>query len=367
MILINDFKAEPREMREAMLAAAARVLASGWYILGEEVSAFEQEWARACGANYAIGVGNGMDAIEMSLRLLNIGPGDEVITTPMTAFATVLAIVRAGATPVLADIERETALLSPDSVQRCISGKTRAIIPVHLYGQIRNTGAWRDLCMEKGIELIEDCAQSHLAQLDGKFAGTFGRVGAFSFYPTKNLGAPGDAGALITNEAGLAKRAGRLRNYGQSARYHHPEMGMNSRLDEIHAAMLGVRLKWLDAFTARRREIARSYFDEFQNPFVCLLAEPEEPTAHVFHLFVVTCAHRDALQAHLESRGIQSLIHYPIPVHHQEPFRQIKRDPQGLTVSEQHAATCVSIPCHPQLTDTDVGAVIEAVNTFEID
>jgi dTDP-4-amino-4,6-dideoxygalactose transaminase len=367
MILINDFKAEPQEMRDAMLAAASRVLGSGWYILGDELTAFEREWARACGVEYAIGVGNGMDAIEISLRLLDIGPGDEVITTPMTAFATVLAIVRAGATPVLADIERETALLSFESVRRCISPRTKAIVPVHLYGQIRDTAAWQSLCVEKGIELVEDCAQAHLATLDGKVAGTFGRLGAYSFYPTKNLGALGDAGAIITNDAGLAKRAARLRNYGQSVRYHHPDLGMNSRLDEIQAAFLSVRLGWLEGFTARRREIARSYFAEMHNPLVSLMAEPVEPAAHVYHLFVVTCPHRDALQAHLESRDIQSLIHYPIPVHHQESCRQIGRDPLGLSVSEQHAASCLSIPCHPQLSDNDVQAVIAAVNAFEVD
>lgn len=367
MILINDFRAEPREIRDAMLAAASRVLESGWYILGEEVTAFEREWARACGAGYAIGVGNGMDAIEISLRLLDIGPGDEVITTPMTAFATVLAIVRAGATPVLADIERETALLSFDSVERCISPKTKAIVPVYLYGQMRDSAAWQNLCEKQGVELLEDCAQAHLAQLGGKVAGTFGRLGAYSFYPTKNLGAIGDGGAIITNDATLAKRAGTLRNYGQSVRYHHPELGMNSRLDEIQAAMLGVRLKWLAEFTARRREIARSYFDEMHNPLVSLMSEPSEPAAHVYHLFVVTCPHRDALQAHLQARDIQSLIHYPIPVHRQEPFRQIKRDPRGLAVSEQHAASCLSIPCHPQLSDNDVQSVIDAVNAFEVD
>jgi dTDP-4-amino-4,6-dideoxygalactose transaminase len=301
------------------------------------------------------------------LRLLDIGPGDEVITTPMTAFATVLAIVRAGATPVLADIESDTALLSFESVKRCISPKTRAIVPVHLYGQMRDTAAWQRLCAEMGIELLEDCAQAHLARLSGKVAGTFGRLGAYSFYPTKNLGAPGDAGAIITDDPALAARAARLRNYGQSVRYHHPELGLNSRLDEIQAAMLVVRMKRLEEFTQRRRDIASSYFDAMHNPLVSLMAEPADRAAHVYHLFVVTCPHRDALQAHLQSRGIQSLIHYPIPVHRQEPFRDVKRDPQGLAVSEQHAATCLSVPCHPQLSDTDVKAVIDAVNAFEVD
>ena len=253
MIVMNDFKAEPPELREAMLGAARRVLESGWYVLGNEVVAFEKKWAAACGVPQAVGVGNGMDAIEIALRALDVGPGDEVITTPMTAFATVLAILRAGATPVLADIDPETALLSIDSAARCVSPKTKALLLVHLYGQVRNMNAWTDFCAEHGIKLVEDCAQAHLATWQGKVAGSFGAAGAYSFYPTKNLGAPGDAGMLVTNDAPLGQRAGRLRNYGQSVRYHHPELGMNSRLDEIHAAMLAERMKWLQRFTERRR------------------------------------------------------------------------------------------------------------------
>lgn len=367
MILITDFKSEPPEIRSAMLAAAARVLESGWYILGEEVRTFEEQWAKACGVAHSVGVGNGMDAIEISLRVLDIGPGDEVITTPMTAFASVLAIIRAGAIPVLADIEPDTALLSIESAERCVSPRTKAVLPVHLYGQVRDMIRWSHFCAERGIELVEDCAQAHLASIDGKTAGSFGRVGAYSFYPTKNLGAPGDAGALVTNEAPLAERARRLRNYGQSVRYYHPELGMNSRLDEIQAAMLAVRLQWLDRFTARRREIADSYHRDIKNPRVGLLARPVDVSAHVYHLFVVTCDQRNALQAHLESLDIQSLIHYPIPVHHQEPCRSLRRDPAGLPVSERHAGSCLSLPCHPQMSDADVKRVIDAVNGFDID
>ncbi len=367
MILLNDFTAEPRSLRDGMLAAVSRVLESGWFVLGKEVQAFEREWAAACGVSHAVGVANGTDAIEIALRALDIGPGDEVITTPMSAFATVLAIIRAGATPVLADIEAETALLSIESAERCISAKTKAVVLVHLYGQVRNTGAWRQLCDRHGVALVEDCAQAHLARLDGKTAGTFGRVGTYSFYPTKNLGAPGDAGALITDDHHVAERAARLRNYGQSVRYCHEELGMNSRLDEVQAAILRERLKWLERFTERRREIARSYLDGMTNPAVRLMAPPAERSAHVYHLFVVTCPQREAFQAYLERRGVQSLIHYPIPVHHQAPCRQVKRDPQGLRTSESHAATCLSLPIHPQLSDGDVRAVIDAVNEFRID
>ena len=367
MILINDFKSEPAELREAMLSAIARVLDSGWYILGKEVEAFETEWAAACGTAHAVGVGNGLDAIEIALRVLDIGPGDEVITTPMTAIATVLGIVRAGAPPVLADIDESTALLSIQSVARCLTPRTRAVIPVHLYGQIRDTAKLQEFCSARGLELVEDCAQSHLAAESGLTAGSFSRVAAYSFYPTKNLGAIGDAGAIVTNDASLARHASRIRNYGQSVRYVHPEIGFNSRLDELQAAILRERLRWLRPFTERRRAIAGRYFAEIDNALIGLLSEPIEPEAHVYHLFVVRCAQREALQRHLEARGIQSLIHYPLPVHQQESFKEVRRDPEGLAVSEQHAESCLSIPCNPQLSEDDVGAVVEAINCFEID
>ncbi len=233
MILMNDFKAEPQEMREAMIDAARKVVESGWYVLGNEVASFERQWAEVCGVAHGVGVANGMDAIEIALRALDIGPGDEVITTPMTAFATVLAIIRSGAIPVLADIDPDTAILSRESVMRCLSSKTKAVVLVHLYGQIRQMPDWQALCEEHGIHLVEDCAQAHLAELQGRVAGSFGVIGAYSFYPTKNLGAVGDAGMLVTADASIAEKAQRLRNYGQSQRYHHPVRGMNSRLDEI--------------------------------------------------------------------------------------------------------------------------------------
>lgn len=367
MILMNDFKAEPAELREAMLKGARRVLESGWYVLGKEVTAFEKEWAQTCGVEHGVGVGNGMDAIEIALRSLDIGPGDEVITTPMTAFATVLAIFRAGATPVLADVDAGSALLSLKSVKRCLSSKTKAVVLVHLYGQVRAMSDWSDFCLTAGIHLIEDCAQAHLATWHGKVAGSFGVAGAYSFYPTKNLGAPGDAGMLVTRDAKLAERAACLRNYGQSVRYHHPELGMNSRLDELHAAMLAERLKWLPQFTEQRRQIAASYRAGISNPLVQQLVAPEERAAHVYHLYVITCPHRDALQAHLQAKGVQALIHYPVPIHEQTPCISIQRDPQGLLASETHAAQCLSLPCHPQMTSNDIAQVIDAVNSFKAD
>lgn len=364
MILMNDFKAEPAALQAEMLAATQRVIASGWYVLGPEVEAFERRWADAVGSRHAVGVGNGMDAIELALRALDIGPGDEVITTPMTAFATVLAVLRAGAVPVLADIDPRSGLLDPDSVQRCLGPRTRAVLPVHLYGQMRDMQRWTALCEQAGIALIEDCAQSHLARWQGKGAGRFGRAGAYSFYPTKNLGCLGDGGALVTDDEALAQRVGRLRNYGQSERYSHPELGMNSRLDELQAALLSVRLNHLAGFTRRRQAIAAAYDAGIRNPAVTLLAPPQEPEAHVYHLYVLRCTARDALQAHLKARGVQALIHYPIPVHHQPPCREIRRDPAGLAAAEQHGRECLSLPCHPQMDDGQVQAVIDAVESF---
>jgi len=364
MILMNDFKAESDELKESMHLASRKVLDSGWYVLGKEVENFEREWSQACGVAYGVGVGNGMDAIEIALRSLDIGSGDEVITTSMTAFATVLAISRAGATPILADIEIDTAQLSIESAKRCITKKTKAIVLVHLYGEVRNAQAWVDLCNENNIELIEDCAQAHLATWQGRVAGSFGKAGAYSFYPTKNLGAPGDAGMLVTNDESVAVKASCLRNYGQSVRYHHPVLGMNSRLDEMQAAILSARLKWLAEFTERRREIASFYRTEIKNPLISLLSEPQESSSHAYHLFVVICNTRDKLQAHLQLCGIQALIHYPIPIHHQKPCENILRDPQGLRNSEDHANTCLSLPCHPQMTDDDLTHVIDAVNSF---
>ncbi|MBF0179153.1 MAG: DegT/DnrJ/EryC1/StrS family aminotransferase [Magnetococcales bacterium] len=364
MILMNDFRKEPDALRGAMLAAVERVMKSGWYLLGEEGERFERRWAGMCGVRHGVGVGNGQQAIEIALLALNIGPGDEVITTPMTAFATVLAILRAGATPVLADIEPESALLSLASAQRCLSSRTRAVVLVHLYGQLADMDAWTDWCATRDIALVEDCAHAHLAAWRGRVAGSFGRVGAFSFYPTKNLGALGDAGMLVSDDGALAKRACSLRNYGKSLRDRHVEVGLNSRLDEIQAAILMERTNVLERATIARRAIAMAYRDGIRNPLIALPPPPRESAAHVHHLFVVNCEARESLQAHLHRHGIQTLIHYPIPVHHQKPCHNALRDPRGLPAAERHARTCLSLPCHPYLDNAEIAAVVDAVNAF---
>ena len=365
MILMNDFKAEPQKLRDDMLSAVSRVFESGWYVLGNEVEQFEKEWAKVCDVKHAVGVANGMDALEIILRAIDVGPGDEVITTSMTAFATILAILRSGATPVLADIDPDTGLLSLESAVRCLSCKTKAVVLVHLYGQVRDINAWQSFCEDKKVHLVEDCAQAHLSSSDERIAGSFGVGGAYSFYPTKNLGAIGDGGAIVTNSDEVAFKAKRLRNYGQSERYHHPEIGMNSRLDEIHAAMLQVRLNWLPDFTRVRQHIAKKYLQNLRNNLIHNLAEPLEITAHSYHLYVLKCEKRNALQKHLESCRVQTHCHYPVPIHHQESCKNIRRDPQGVAVSESHAKNCLSLPCHPQMSDEDIEVVINSVNQFQ--
>jgi len=347
-----------------LMPALEQVLYSGFIAEGEHVYHFEKQFAEQFSLPIALAMSSGTAALHVALLLSGVQPGDEVITTPMTAFATVLAILRSGATPVLADIDAASGLLSPDSVRRCLSARTRAIVLVHLYGQMRNMDGWVTLCSEARVELIEDCAQSHLARWNGRVAGSFGVVGAYSFYPTKNLGAIGDGGALVTESEALALRVGRLRNYGQSERYVHPELGMNSRLDEIQAALLTERLCWLDRFTERRRTIVYRYNAAIANVRISFLAPPEQALSHVHHLFVVLCIEREALAKHLADRGVNTLIHYPIPVHRQASCEALARDPQGLSAAEAHAATCLSIPCHPQMSDDDVQQVIDALNSF---
>lgn len=365
MIRMNDFVSEPAELRELELVAVERVLRSGRFILGTEVERFEQAWAKFCGTKFCVGVANGMEAIEIALRAAGIGPGDEVITTPMTAIASIFAIIHAGATPVLADVDLATAVLDRASVERCLTARTKAVLLVHLYGQLREMGKWIKFCDDAGIQLIEDCAHAHGAAANGKHAGAFGICGAFSFYPTKNLGARGDAGALVTNSAEIAMRAKCSRNYAASNRYEHTEIGLNSRLDEMQAAILSTRLEWLNRFNMRRQEIARKYFARINNPRIELLSPPADERSHVYHLFVVRCAERDRLAQFLKDHGVETLIHYPIAAHQQDCCKNIRCDSRGLGNAERHAAQCLSLPCHPQLQEDEIETVIAAINQFE--
>src|SRR5688572_29630586 len=303
---------------QAVQQAIDRVVASGWFILGPEVEAFEREFAAASGCSHAVGVGNGTDAIALILRALGIGPGDEVITTPLSAAYTALAILMTGARPVFADIDHDRLTLDPAASERAITSRTAALLPVHLYGQAADMHALRDLASRKGLALIEDCCQAHLATCGGRPVGTFGAGGAFSFYPTKNLGALGDGGAVITRDASLADRIMRLRNGGQTERYRHVEQGVNSRLDEMQAAVLRARLPLLATRTAQRRTLAAEYRSLLSGARVTV--PPEKDAGHVYHLFPIRAQHRGVLQDRLRSAGIDTLVHYPTSLSQQPAF-----------------------------------------------
>jgi dTDP-4-amino-4,6-dideoxygalactose transaminase len=355
--------------REALLDAVARVLDGGRYILGPEVEAFEREFAAYLGAAHAIGVASGTDALQLALRALGIGPGDAVLTVSHTAVATVAAIELTGATPVLVDVDEARMTLSPESLQATVEtlSKThrfRAVVPVHLYGQPADMAAIRRVTARHGLFLLEDCAQAHGAMLDGDKVGTLGDIAAFSFYPTKNLGAFGDAGAIVTSDAALATRVRELREYGWRERYVSHEAGVNSRLDELQAALLRVLLPHLDADNERRRQVAALYSRLLARGPYALPGEAKG-TRHVYHQYVIRTPRRDALRAFLAERGIGTLVHYPQPVHLQPAYAgRIATDPRGLPVTERLCREIVSLPIHPGLSDADVEAVCDALLAF---
>ena len=361
-VAANDFRREPEDLVLAELAAVERVLRSGWWILGAEVEGFEQEWARHCATPHAVGVANGLDAIEIGLRAMGVGPGDEVITTPVTAYATTLAIQRCGAIPVFADIDPASGCLAADSVASCVSTSTRAVVPVHLYGRAADLDGLVAVCDAHGLALLEDCAQAHGALHRGRPVGSVGRCAAWSFYPTKNLGAIGDDGALTTADAELARTARCLRNYGQSDRYHHDLPGLNSRLDELQAALLRVRLPLLEAWTDRRRQIAERYRQAIAHPLLKPLAEVSDPAANVHHLYVLLTPDRDRVRSLLQEQGIPTLIHYPLPCTQQSALGTHRVAPGGIPHALKHCGTCFSLPIHPFLLDDEVSRVIDACN-----
>ncbi|MGH9176334.1 MAG: DegT/DnrJ/EryC1/StrS family aminotransferase, partial [Vicinamibacterales bacterium] len=302
----------PGEDAPAVRAAIDRVIASGWFVLGPEVEAFESEFAERCGAAHSVGVGSGTDAITLVLRALGIGPGDEVITSPLSAAYSALAIMMAGARPVFADIDPDRLTLDPAAAAAAVTSRTRAILPVHLYGQPADMAGLDRVAARYGLAIVEDACQAHLATADGRPVGTIGIAGAFSFYPTKNLGALGDGGAVTTRDRALADRIKRLRNGGQTSRYHHVEASANSRLDEMQAAILRARLPFLRAWTDRRRAIGRAYRGRLEGTRVVVPGEHD--AGHVYHLFAVLSPERRALQAHLAAAGVETLVHYPVPV-----------------------------------------------------
>lgn len=342
-------------------AAIDRVVASGWYILGPEVEAFEREFAAASRLPHAVGVGNGTDAIFLILRALDIGPGDEVVTSPLSAAFSALAIQMAGARPVFADIDPGRLTLDPRAAEAAITPRTKAIMPVHLYGQPADMPAFEAIASRHHLALIEDAAQSQLATCNGRPIGSFGIAAATSFYPTKNLGALGDGGAVLTGDAALADRLRRLRNGGQSKRYHHDEAGVNTRLDEMQAAILRVRLQRLPHWTDRRRAIAARYRTALASA-PHLRVPGEFDAGHVYHLFPLLAGDRDRFQSHMTAAGVETLIHYPIPIPRQ-PSMQAE-NPAACPIADRVCAEVVSLPMYPGLPDPAVEAVGSAAAAF---
>ncbi|MEU9608376.1 DegT/DnrJ/EryC1/StrS family aminotransferase [Streptomyces sp. NPDC048057] len=359
-----DLKGPHAEIRAELDAAYHRVVDSGWFVLGEEVRAFEEEYAAYCGAAHCVSVATGCDALELALRALDIGPGDEVVVPSATYIATWLAVSETGADVVPVEVDPDTHLLDPAAVEAAITPATRAVMPVHLYGQPADLPALRRIADRHGLALIDDAAQAHGARLHGTRVGGGGQATAtaFSFYPGKNLGALGDGGGVLTDDAELADRLRLLRNYGSRSKYHHELKSTNSRLDELHAAVLRAKLPHLERWNGRRAEIAERYRAAFADlPGLRPTAVPEgaEPS---WHLYVVCCDDRDAVQRSLTDAGVGTLIHYPVPVHLSPAYADEKRWPAGTYPrAEAVAAQVLSLPMGPHLSDGDVRYVIDAV------
>ena len=362
-IPLVDLKAAYRRLQAEIDAAVARVLAGGWYILGPEVSAFETEFAAWLGVGHVVGVASGTDAVLLALRALGVGPGDEVITVAHTAVATVAAIELAGATPRFVDIDPITYTLDPAQLAAAVTPRTRAIVPVHLYGTPADMDAVLSVARAHGLLVVEDCAQAHGARTQGRMAGTLGDAAAFSFYPTKNLGALGDGGAVATNRPEVAERLRLLRQYGWRERYVSDVAGTNSRLDELQAAILRVRLGHLEAENAARRRLAARYDAALAGlPIALPPARPDD--CAVYHLYVIRTAARDALAEHLRARGIGTGVHYPVPVHRQPAYAHLGYGPGSLPATEAAAAGVLSLPMYPDLPEVAVAVVAAAMQEF---
>lgn len=365
MVNFLDLKEINAQYKSELLEACARVVDSGWYIMGNELAQFEAEFSSYCGVKHAIGVANGLDALILVLRawkeLGKLKAGDEVIVQANTYIASVLAITENDLVPVLVEPDPRTYNLCPEIVREKITPRTKAILPVHLYGQLSPMAELMDIAKEHGLLLLEDCAQAHGAASAGKRAGSWGDAAGFSFYPGKNLGALGDAGAITTNENELAQTIRALRNYGSHKKYENLYQGLNSRLDEIQAAMLRIKLRHLEAENSRRRQISLMYRTGLSNNLVAVPTVTSE-SSHVWHLFVVRCGQRDELQRHLAEKGIQTLIHYPIPPHKQQAFRNLNQ--LILPLTEEIHAQALSLPLDPTMSDDTVTGVIDAVNSF---
>jgi dTDP-3-amino-3,4,6-trideoxy-alpha-D-glucose transaminase len=362
-VKFNDLAIGDADLARAVADAIRRVIDSSWYVLGPEVEAFEEEFREVSGTACGVGVASGTDAISLALMALGVGAGDEVITSPLTAAFTALAISRVGARPVFADVDASTLTIAPESVRERISSHTKAIVPVHLYGNPCDVNALAAIAREHGLSIVEDACQAHGASYAGKRLGSFGRAGAFSFYPTKNLGALGDAGFIATNDPALAVDLKKLRNGGQSSRYLHERLGLNSRLDELQAAVLRAKLRHLERDNERRREIAARYEAAVEGSELVPIAVRDGAVSSR-HLFVVQAPSRSALEEHFDGAGVQTLVHYPVPVHLQPAYRELGQGEGSCPVAEQAAKHILSLPLYPSMSDDDIASVEGALRSY---
>lgn len=359
----SSFLPIENELKGELDSCFKRVLERSWYIKGEEGRNFEEQFAKYCGAKYCVGVGNGLDAIMLALRAVGVGNGDEVIIPAHTFIATALAITYCGATPVMVDIDEKTFCINPNKIIEKITKRTKAIIVVHLYGHSCNMDAIMQVAKENDLEIIEDCAQAHGCMYKGRHVGTFGKVGCFSFYPGKNLGALGDAGAVITNDKKTMETIRALGNYGSDKKYHHLYKGVNSRLDELQAAFLGVKLSCLDKMNNERITIASKYLTKIKNNNIELPKE-DNNVKHVWHIFAIKCEERDRLQEYLENRGVGTNIHYPIPIHLQPCYKDLGYLKGDYPIAEKVCDTELSLPMFYGMTNEEIEYVIDVINDF---
>jgi len=356
-----DLKRQYKSIKDEINAKINEVLESTQFILGENVRAFEEEFARYCNAKYAVGVASGSDALTLSLKALGIGEGDEVITVPNTFIATVDSISRNNARPVFVDIDPETYNIDVNKIEEKITDKTKAIIPVHLYGQPADMDPILRIAKEYGLKVIEDACQAHGAEYKGKKVGALGGVGCFSFYPGKNLGAYGDGGIIVTNSFEFAEKVRMLRNYGQKIKYYHDFVGYNSRLDELQAAILRVKLRYLDEWNELRRLHAEEYDRCLEEVSGIVLPFNKKNVKHVYHLYVMQCENRDAVQERLLSKGISTGIHYPAPIHLQQAYIKLGYHRGDFPVAEEYAKKILSLPMFPELTTDEIRYVSEQI------
>jgi dTDP-4-amino-4,6-dideoxygalactose transaminase len=360
-----DLKKSTIALRPELDSAAKRVLDSGWFIHGKECEAFEKEFAEYCGVKHCIGVANGLDALHLILRALNIGPGDEVIVPAHTFIATWLAVSYVGATPVPVDVNETTFNLEPTDCKAKINSKTKAIMPVHLYGRLANVEGFQKLCSEFNLQLIEDAAQAHGAKNENGVAGSFGIAAGFSFYPGKNLGCLGDGGAVTTNNSDLAEKIKALRNYGASKKYHHTDLGVNSRLDEIQAAFLRVKLKYLENWNDKRREIAKLYNETLSKLESIVVPEIPQNKEHVWHLYAIRSKNREKLANALNDAGIGILVHYPIPAHLSGAYSKMGFKVGDFPIAERLSNEVLSIPMCPYLNEHEVSYILKALVEYK--